>query len=125
MANKEVWIVFTKSSPLEGCSIDIDGCDYYFAEACVPVDTAPTHSLDSIINKVRDELAKERLVLVDISKCIRYQEQEWSSNTAPNAELRKGAKKSLASGSIEFSGFRPEEIQQLYQYSYSDNELDA
>lgn len=125
MTTKDVWIVFTKSSPLEGCSIDIDGCDYYFAEAYVPVDAGPILSLDSIVNKVRDQLAKERLVLADISKCIRYQEKEWSSNSAPNAELHKGAKKSLVSGTIEFSGFRPEEIQELYQYSYEVGELSA
>lgn len=125
MASKDVWIVFTKSSPLEGCSIDVDGRDYYFAEAYVPVDVEPILSLDSIINKVKDVLAKERLVLVDISKCIRYNEQEWPADTAPSAEMHKGAKKSLASGAIEFSGFRSEEIQRLYQYSYSVNELDA
>jgi hypothetical protein len=125
MANKEVWIVFTKNSPLEGCSIDIDGCDYYFAEAYVPVDVAPILSLDSIINKVKDELAQERLVLTDVSKCIRYKEDEWSADTAPNAEVRKMAKKSLASGTVEFSGFRPEEIQELYQYTYNVRELEV
>ncbi|PUA30459.1 MAG: hypothetical protein B0W54_08180 [Cellvibrio sp. 79] len=125
MANKEVWIVFTKNSPLEGCSIDIDGCDYYFAEAYVPIDVAPILSLDSIINKVKDELAQARLALTDISKCIRYKEDEWSADTAPNAEVRKMAKKSLASGAIEFSGFRPEEIQELYQYTYNVRELEV
>lgn len=125
MANKEVWIVFTKNLPLEGCSIDVDGCDYYFAEAYVPVDTAPTLSLDLIINNVRNELTKERLLLVDVSKCIHYKKQEWSSETAPNTELHKSAKKSLVSELIEFSGFRSEEVQKLYQYSYSVRELDS
>ncbi|HTF95494.1 MAG TPA: hypothetical protein VL995_05120 [Cellvibrio sp.] len=118
MANKDVWIVFTKSSPLDGCSIDIDSCDYYFAEAYVPVDVTPIRSLDSIINKVKDELAKARLALTDVSKCIRYKEDEWSADTAPNTEVRKMAKKSLAYGAIEFSGFRSEEIQELYQYAF-------
>ncbi len=71
-----------KSEASDGCSIDIDGCDYYCAEAYVPVEGSELHiaSLESIINRVKQELLGKRLTLVDIPKCLRYNESEWSSD---------------------------------------------
>jgi hypothetical protein len=126
MTNKEVWIVFTKNSPLEVCSIDIDGCDFYFAEVYVPIESnSGTTSLDTIINHAKDALAAERLVLVDVPKCVRYSEQEWTLDTAMNKEVHTLAKQALVSGAVQFGGFRSEEIEELCQYHLSMNELDA
>lgn len=125
MPSKNVWIVFTKSSPLESCSIDIDGCDFYFAEVYVPLEEAASRSLDSVITRAKAALLDERLELVDVSKCIRYKEQEWSFDTPMNVEVHKLAKRALASGVVEFGGFRSEEIEELCEYHFSMNELDA
>ena len=126
MTNKEVWIVFTKNSPLEGCSIDIDGCDFYFAEIYVPIEiSSGTTSFETIVNQAKNALAAERLVLVDVPKCVRYYEQEWTLDTAMNKEVHALAAQALASGEIQFGGFRPEEIEELCQYHLSMNELDA
>ena len=123
--SKQVWIVFTKSEALEGCGIDIDGCDYYCAEAYVPVDGSEVHtaSLESIINRVKQELLDKRLTLVDISKCLRYNDSEWGSDSDMEKAAHLLAAKALSSGSIKFSSFRPEEIEDLCRYQHKMYEI--
>lgn len=123
--SKQVWIVFTKSEALEGCSIDIDGCDYYCAEAYVPVDGSEVHtaSLESIINRVKQELLDKRLTLVDISKCLRYNDSEWGSDSDMEKAAHLLAAKALSSDAIKFSSFRPEEIEDLCRYQHRMYEI--
>lgn len=123
--SKQVWIVFTKSEPLDGCDIDMDGCDYYCAEAYVPVDSSETHtaSLESLVNQVKQELLDKRLTLVDIPKCLRYNESEWDSDSDMEKSAHLLAAKALSSGAIKFSSFRPEEIEDLCRYRHKMYEI--
>lgn len=122
---KQVWIVFTKSEPLDGCDIDIDGCDYYCAEAYVPIETSQIHtvSLESIVNRVKQALLDKRLTLVDISKCLRYNESEWDIDSEMEKEAHVLASKALSSESIMFSGFKSEEIEELCRYRHKMYEI--
>ena len=125
--SKQVWIVFTKSEALEGCSIDMDGCDYYCAEAYVPIETSEINvaSLESIVNRVRQDLLDKRLTLVDIPKCLRYNETEWGSDSDMEKSAHLLAKKALSSGTIKFSSFRPEEIEDLCRYRHKMYEINV
>ncbi len=127
MVNKEVWIVFTKSEPLDGCSIDIDGCDFYFTEAYVPVESKDFNvtSLEPIVSRAKQSLLDDKLVLVDVSKCLRYREEEWLSNSEMDKEVHVLAAKALSSGTVRFGGFRSEEIEELCRYHHSMNELNT
>lgn len=123
--NKQVWIIFTKSEALEGCSIDMDGCDYYFAEAYVPVNDGEfgLTSLESILSRVKQSLLDDKLVLADVSKCLRYKEEEWRSDSEMEKEVRVLAAKAFSSGVITFSSFKSEEIEELCRYHHGMDEI--
>lgn len=125
MANKEVWIVFTKCTPLDGCSIDIDGCEFYFVEAYIAVENTATgpSSLHAICNRANEALLDFKLELKDISKCLRYRAEEWISDTELNREVHALALKALSSDSVAFGGFKPEDIEALCRYQHSMEEL--
>jgi len=127
MTSKEVWIVFTKSKPLEGCSIDIDGCDFYFSEAYVPVDRDGQEmtSIAKVVNRAKEALLEDRLVLSDVSKCLRYHKEHWDVDTVMNKEVHSAAAQALSSNKVEFGGFRSEEIEELVQYRHNLKELDV
>ena len=127
MTSKEVWIVFTKSKPLAGCSIDMDGCDFYFSEAYVPVDRDEQEmtSLEKVVNCAKEALLEDRLVLNDVSKCLRYHKEHWDVDTVNNKEVRSMAAKALASSKVVFGGFRSEEIEELVQYRHSLKDLNV
>lgn len=38
MNEKYLWLIITKSRPLPDCEIDMDGCEFYFVDAFVPLD---------------------------------------------------------------------------------------
>jgi hypothetical protein len=125
MANRQVWILFTKSEPLDGCSIDMDGCDFYFAEAYVPVDAEDfgITSFESILDRVKQSLLEDKLVLTDVSKCLRYNKEEWHFDSEMEKETHALAAKALSSGSIMFSGFKSEEIEELCRYHHGAREI--
>ena len=55
MAKRKVWILFSKSEPLDGCSIEMDGCRFCFTEAYVPVEAEEfgVTSFESILSRVK------------------------------------------------------------------------
>jgi len=120
MSDKGIWIVFTKSKALEGCPINIDGCDFYFAEAFVPVDRneGEVDNIEQVIERTKQALLTEKLDLNDISKCIRYKEVEWSEGTNLNDEIRATADKALQTNEVEFNVFRSKEIQEDCVYTF-------
>ena len=126
MKNKEVWIVFTKSKPLEGCSIDFDGCDFYFSEIYVPVvhDGHEMTSLEGIVNRAKDLLLEDRLMLSDVSKCFRYHKEHWGVNTEMNKAVHVNAARALSSNQVEVGEFRTEEIEALIEYRHSQKDMD-
>lgn len=126
MSHTDVWIAFIKSKPLEGCGIDIDGSDYYFAEAYVPVNHTEIElvSFDNVIAKIKNSLLEGRLILCYISKCIRYQQEHWNTDTDSNKEAHSLAESALSSNKVEFGAFRSEEIEELVQYQHILKELD-
>ena len=123
--SNQVWIVFIKSEALDGCSIDIDGCNFYFAEAYVPVDGEEfsSTSFESILNRVKQSLLDDKLVLADISKCLRYSEDEWGSDSDMEKSVHLLAASARSSGTIKFSSFRSEEIEELCRYRHKVYEL--
>ncbi len=127
MTSKEVWIVFTKSKALEGCSIDVGGCDFYYSEAYVPVgfDEQEVTSLETVINRAKEVLLEKRLVLSDVSKCLRYHKEDWDVDTVMNKEVHSVAAKALFTSKVEFGTFRSEEIEERVQCQHNLKELDV
>ncbi|MBU6953772.1 hypothetical protein [Hahella sp. HN01] len=122
----DVWIAFTKSRPLSGCSIDVDGCEFYFAEVYVPMVSAgeSPSNFEAILSKVKSELLENRLELADISALIRYEEDQWEIHSNSENDVNTFATLARLSESIVFSGFRSEEIEELTSYRYSISDLD-
>lgn len=118
--SKQVWIIFTKSEALDGCSIDFDGCNYYFAEAYVPIEEGElgNTSIASILDQVKEALLEDKLVLMDVLKCLRYKKDEWCADSEMEKEVHKLAAEAFSSGTITFSGFRSEEIQDLCRHQH-------
>ncbi|WP_308365372.1 MULTISPECIES: hypothetical protein [unclassified Microbulbifer] len=126
MKPKDIWIVFSKSRPLPGCDLDFDGCEFYFCEAYVPVDTPndPQIAFEEIIGKTRNELLNKRFDLVDISMIIRFDPSQWEVIGDSGNNVHKFAKSAEASQNITFSGFRSEEIEEETRYKYTISNLD-
>jgi len=126
MSNKDVWVVFTKSRPLEGCDIDFDGCEFYFVDIYVPVETTPDKlvALGDITEMVRHSLEESRLELADISMLVRYENGEWKSKANSCNDVNALALQAKESSEIVFSSFRSEEIEELQAYHHSIIESD-
>lgn len=118
MNNKDIWIIFTRSSAMDGCPLDMDGSEYFYVEVFVPVEntTDSTEKLAGIIEQARIALLDEKFVLNDVSKCIRYIENEWTDDTDLNNEIRQTADKAVQADKLTFNVFRSEEIQEDCHY---------
>lgn len=125
MQQTDIWITITKSKPLPGCEINMDGCEYYFADTFVPLEPdVGANAIVSAINQVKDALSEKKLELAEILFCAKFSPDEWVDKTESIESLHELANKALKTGKIVFSGFRSEEIQELYCYKHSVQEID-
>ncbi len=127
MTTKQTWIVVTKSRPLEGCDIDIDGCEFYFADAYIALseDVSGSKVLVTILDKIEKALLSDRLELAEVKMCARFLPEEWVDQTDAIDTMHALVNKALETEGVVFSGFRSEEIQELYQYHHAVNEIEA
>ena len=125
MTGQSLRLVFSKSKPLPGCEIDMDGCEYYFADAFVPLEPdVGANAIVSAINQVKDALLEKKLELAEVLLCAKFSPGEWVDKTESIESLHELANKALKTGKIVFSGFRSEEIQDLYRYKHTVQEID-
>jgi hypothetical protein len=125
MPTSTLWLVITKSRPLPGCEIDMDGCEFYFADTLVPTeaDVGATAAV-SAVNRTKDALAEKKLELAEVLVCAKFAPEEWTDQTDAIESIHDLASKALESGALVFSGFRSEEIQELYHYKHTVTEVD-
>jgi len=118
------WIITTQSRPLPGCEIDMDGCEFYFADVFLPVATGGgATALIEAINKVKEALLLDKLELADVLLCAHFKPEEWVDQSDSAESLHELASKASETNSIVFSSFRSEEIQQLYHYTHTLREI--
>ena len=119
MNNNDIWIIFTKSRPMDGCEIDMEGCEFYFTEVFVP---AP--NLSNAIDQAKGLLLKNKLELSEVSKGIRYTPSEWEKDTPQNRIINDKSNSAINLNIPQISPFRSEEIQEDMQYQHIVTELD-
>ncbi len=126
MESKQVWIVFTKSRPLDGCTIDVDGGEFLYAEVFVPFAGIASDggSISRIVDDAAQALAEARIALHEISKCLCYHPDEWQERTDMNANIHENSKNALEANSVIIGGFRSEEIEADCRYLHTAFELD-
>lgn len=124
MAEKDVWIALTKSRPLLGCEIDMDGCEFYFADSYLAMDEEQRPIAIAVLaEKVKEALLTRKLELEEISLCARFVPEEWVDQTDSIEAMHALSNKALESNGVIFSGFRSEDIQELYHYHHTVKEL--
>lgn len=124
MPEKDVWIALTKSRPLPGCEIDMDGCEFYFADSFLAMEEEQRPVAIAILaEKVKEALLTRKLELEEISLCARFVNEEWVDQTDSIETMHALSNKALESNSVIFSGFRSEDIQELYHYHHTVKEL--
>lgn len=125
MANT-VQIVFTRSRPLAGCDIDVDGCEFYYSEVYVPVssDEASVNAILSATEQAKSQLLEAKFDLADISAVIQFNETHWKTDTEMNLDLISNANQAMKSGEVVIGQFRSEEIEEDCEYTFSVNEID-
>ncbi|MEY4588720.1 MAG: hypothetical protein RL497_796 [Pseudomonadota bacterium] len=124
MPTHNTWIITTQSRPLPGCEIDMDGCEFYFADVFLPVATGGgATALIEAINKVKEALLLDKLELADVLLCAHFKPEEWVDQSDSAESLHELANKASETNSLVFSGFRSEEIQQLYHYTHTLREI--
>lgn len=72
MDSKNLWIVSTKSKPLSGCSIELDGSDFYYVECLIPAT-----SFDEANGSIEHLLRDKRMELLEVIKCESYAPNAW------------------------------------------------
>ncbi|MCO1333112.1 hypothetical protein MO867_02045 [Microbulbifer sp. OS29] len=127
MTTKQTWIVVTKSRPLEGCDIDIDGCEFYFADAYVslPGEIGGAKALSSVLEKVQKKLEDDRFELAEVKMCMQFLPEEWVDQTDGVYPMHELASSSLDTDDVILGGYRSEEIQELFLYHHNVKELEA
>ncbi|WKT61215.1 hypothetical protein Q2E61_03215 [Microbulbifer thermotolerans] len=119
MKSEALWLVVTKSRPLPGCEIDMDGCEFYFADAFVSIDrNRGVDSIPSAIDKVKIALLEDRLELAEVIQCVKFLPEDWVDQTESDESLHDLAIRASEIDDVVFSSFRSEEIQALYHYKY-------
>ena len=125
MSEKNLWLTITKSRPLPGCEIDMDGCEFYFLDAFVPLDKSlGADSILNAISTVKSTLLEDKLELAEVILCVKFSPEEWIDQTESDEPLHELAAKALESDDVVFGSFRSEEIQDLYHYKHTIQELD-
>jgi len=124
VAEKDVWIALTKSRPLPGCEIDMDGCEFYFADSYLAmVEEQRPVAIAVLAETVKEALLTRKLELAEISFCARFVPEEWVDQTDSIETMHALSNKALESNGVIFSGFRSEDIQELYHYHHTVKEL--
>ncbi len=124
--SKDIWLVISKIKPIEGCTINHDGCEFYYVDGYVPVDSNQSvKALELISNIIEKSLREKRLELVEILLCCKFKNENWIDNTAAPESIHDLASKSLELNSVQFGRFRSEEFQELYVYQHKVDELDV
>lgn len=125
MAQKDLWLTITKSRPLPGCEIDMDGCEFYWVDAFVPLDkNLGAESIPSAISKVKSTLLADKLELAEVMQCVKFLPEEWIDQTESDESLHDLAIKALESDDVVLGTFRSEEIQELYHYKHTVQEAE-
>lgn len=126
MSKKQTWIVVTKSRPLDGCDIDIDGCDFYFADAYVslPSEIAGIKAPISALEKVQKKLESDHLELVGVMICAQFLPEEWLDQTDGVYTMHELASSALDTEDVVIGGYRSEEIQELFLYHHNIREIE-
>lgn len=125
MMGQSLCLVVSKSRPLPGCEIDMDGGEYFFADIFVPIDSnSGGTAIATAITRVSEALLEKNLELVEVLLCAKFSAEEWVDKTESIETLHQLANKAAAEGKIVFSGFRSEEIQALYHYKHTVHEID-
>lgn len=75
---------------------------------------AGANAIVSAINQVKDALLEKKLELAEVLLCAKFSPDEWVDKTQSIESLHELASQALKAGKIVFSGFRSEEIQELY-----------
>lgn len=94
MEDGNVWIAATKSRALPGCGVDMDGCEFYFADVYVVLseEAGPT-AVASVVEQVRQALAGKQLELAEVSLCARFVPEEWLDQTGSIESMHELANK--------------------------------
>lgn len=125
MAQKDIWLTITKSRPLPGCEIDMDGCEFYFVDAFVTLDkNLGADSIPNAISKVKSALLEDKLELAEVIQCVKFLPEEWIDQTETDESLHDLATKALESNDVVLGTFRSEEIQEFYHYKHFVQEAD-
>jgi len=62
-----VWICIAKIKPMDGCDINMDGCEFYYVDALVPVSNSTERlSMDTAIEKLRAALFEHKFELSEV-----------------------------------------------------------
>jgi len=125
MNEKYLWLIITKNQPLSNCEIDIDGCEYYFVNAFIPLNKSlGVDSIPNAISKVKNALLEDKLELAEVIQCVKFQPEEWVDQTEAGESLHELATKALELDDVVFSSFRSEEVQDLYHYKHTVQEAE-
>lgn len=111
MSNKDIWIVFTKSKVLIESPLAMDDSEFIFGEVFIPSVT-----IEEAIIGARQALLDLKLVMNDISKCIRHQENEWCDNSDMSKEINESVEKASRLNKIVYGIFRSTEELDLEEY---------
>ncbi|MFT7561222.1 MAG: hypothetical protein ACI93R_003148 [Flavobacteriales bacterium] len=116
MDSKSLWIVSTKSKPLDGCSIELDGSDFYYVECLIPAS-----SFDEANGLIESLLQGKHMALLEVIKCEPYSSDSWKDliqfpeiqNAADHANSKQEAKFSLfiSSQAMDFEEDDSDEVE--------------
>lgn len=99
MSPKELWIVSTKSTQLENCSIDTDGSEFYFAECILPASTE-----DEASAPIEHLLRDKGLELSELTNARMYNEADWADTMQFNS-IKRTVQKVMDDDTARFAMF--------------------
>lgn len=89
--NERVWIIYTESKELSNLDNRV------FLEVYVP-----TPYLENALLRMKQALADRGLELLDVTRCIIFDADEWDEENDPSNEVRTAQYLARSSGSVEF-----------------------
>ncbi len=110
MSQKAIWIVSTKSTPMENCPHNEDGSEFFYVDCLLPAEGE-----NEALAPIKSALGDERLSLVDVTRCEAFDLAKYEGEDFEIEEVEIAAQAAERNQKLTFSIFVSSEAKSMDQ----------
>lgn len=90
-----IWIIYTEIGP-----------SHDYPNGAVVECYVPTQDISDALTAARQQFLEDGYSVVDISRCIPFESEEWDAENDPEGEVREAVSRAIATSKTQFGVFR-------------------